>query len=416
MFGVSRSGYYGWLDRQKDKDGKKKQAQESENHLKEHVREIIRKLGYVPGARTLKSNFARRYNMDVSRKKCRYLLRVMHLHANRPIKDAYKHQATHDHPYATVIDNKVDRNFFIGPRKVILTDITYLYYALCRELFYLCAFRDAYTREILGFAVSRKMDIATLVKPAYRQMMENHGHELKKPDVYLHSDQGSQYLSTTFQQMLSDDAFVQSVSGRGNSLDNSPMESFFSRMKTILLSILALADDYNTATDLVTGFLKAYNTELYQYELGALTPREFYQYAVSGVYPCDSYFGVDANRLLSVDKLIETRRIRAEQKAQKAREQAEQDRQAGFTSGGKDPMAVVNRDLRILTKQLKEWKEAGEHAEIQKTFLTSLLNRVDKAIAFITSASPELRKALWDKQEWQKHEELSYIYDMRNLF
>ena len=125
LFGVSRSGYYAWLTRQRDTETKRKKA-ESEDDLKEKVRQIIRKIGFVPGARTLKVHFWRRFALNVGRKKCGQLLSDMHLVANRPFKDAYKHQATHDHPYASPADNLVNRNFYIGPRKVILTSEQYL--------------------------------------------------------------------------------------------------------------------------------------------------------------------------------------------------------------------------------------------------------------------------------------------------
>ena len=92
--------------------------------------------------------------------------------------------------------------------------------------------------EILGSAVSRTMDVA-LVKEAYDRMKREHGNELHEPGVLVHSDQGSQYLSTTFQQMLSDDGFLQSVSRRGNSQDNAPMESFFGRMNWTLLPFVS---------------------------------------------------------------------------------------------------------------------------------------------------------------------------------
>lgn len=415
IFGVSRSGYYAWKNRQEDAAARK-QKEESENALKEKVKRIIRKLGYVPGARTLKTLFFRDFDMCISRKRCGYLLAVMHLTANRPLKDAYKHQATHDHPYATEIDNLVNRNFFVGPRKVILTDITYLYYGPNRITFYLCVFKDAYTREILGAAVSQIIDVEHMVRPAYEQMMREHGSELKQPDIYLHSDQGSQYLSTTFQELLKTDEFVQSVSGRGNSLDNSPMESLFSRMKTAILAILALAGTYETAKELTLGYLDKYTNEIYQYDLGGLTPKEFYLYVTTGVYPCDRYFGVDASKLLPIDKLIEVRRLNAEKSAEKAREKAERDRAAGLSGVGKDPMAVVNRDHAILKKLLKEWDEVENNAVNQKEFLKKLLDRVDNAVDFITCADPELKKALWNKAEWKNHKELSYIYDMRGLF
>lgn len=151
-------------------------------------------------------------------------MKEMNLVANRPRKDAYKNQATHNHEYSSP-KNAVKQNFSVGPRRVILTDITYLYYGPVRTPIYLCAFKDAYTKEILGHCVSSRMTVS-LVKSAYDVMMENHGHELRGAACVIHSDQGSQYLSTTFQRLLSDDGFLQSVSDRGNSQDNAPMESF----------------------------------------------------------------------------------------------------------------------------------------------------------------------------------------------
>ena len=415
LFGVSRSGYYAWLTRQRDTETKRKKA-ESEDDLKEKVRQIIRKIGFVPGARTLKVHFWRRFALNVGRKKCGQLLSDMHLVANRPFKDAYKHQATHDHPYASPADNLVNRNFYIGPRKVILTDITYLYYGQYRVPIYLCVFKDPYTRESLGAEVSREMSIEKLVRPAYEQMMKDHGSELKRPDVFIHSDQGSQYLSTSFRQMLEDDEFVQSVSRRGNSLDNSPMESMFSRLKAILLNTLARAKSFEQARELSLNCLHTYTYELFQYDLGGLTPAEFYQYVTTGVYKCDSYFGVRDEDLLSVDRLIEARKKMAAEFAEKARKKAEYDRLAGLTGAGRDPMLVVNRDLTVLKKQIREWDEARETAEMQGTFLANLKKRVEKAANFVANANEELRKALRNKAEWKNHKELSYIYDMKGLY
>ncbi|MBR3539502.1 MAG: DDE-type integrase/transposase/recombinase [Eubacterium sp.] len=198
--------------------------------LMEKFREIVKKLGFVPGKRTFRTYLFRDYGLNVSVKRCAGIMRRMNLVADRPKKDAYKGQATHGHRCAAP-ENKVKQEFYIGPRKVILTDISYLYYGKNRSVLYLCAFRDAYTREILGSAAGTRMDTG-LVRRAYEGMKEKHGKELKRDtSVYVHSDQGSQYLSTTFKELLSDDGFVQSVSRRGNSLDTSPMlyASFFIR-------------------------------------------------------------------------------------------------------------------------------------------------------------------------------------------
>ena len=415
IFRVSRNGYYSWLARQKDTD-KIRVKREKRDKLKNHMREIIRKLGYVPGARTFREEFYRGYQIVVSRAECRELMEEMNLVANKPKKDAYKHQAVHDHEYAVPAENLVNRNFYVGPRKVILTDITYLYYGLTRNPFYLCVFKDAYTRELLGFACSLKMTVEDLVLPAYNMMKEKHGSELSRPDVYIHSDQGSQYLSTTFRKILEDDKFVQSVSRRGNSLDNSPMESFFGRLKTHILGIVALARDFQTASELVAGYMHDYTYENYQYDLAGLTPAEFYKYVITGIYPCSEYFGVDNKRLNTLDELIARRMEESEEIARKARERAARDKAEGLTGAGTNPVSVIKRDIRILEKKLQDWVDTRQIAAKQLEFLDAVLSKAEAALKFVTTASEELKSRLRTRQEWSLHPELSYIYDMKGLF
>lgn len=237
MFHVSSTGYYNWLYKYEDRSGERKQKEIELNQVKEKMRTIIKILGFVPGKRTFRIHLWRTYSMNIGVKRIRKIMQSMNLVANLPKKDAYKGQATHFHVCAAK-QNHVQQQFKIGPRMIILTDITYLYYGVNRTLCYLCVFKDAYTAEVLGYAIRNDMS-TILVEEAYKMMMIQHEKELKKTNVYIHSDQGSQYLSTDFQQLLNDDRFIQSMSARGNSQDNAPMESFFGRMKTEIIDIIA---------------------------------------------------------------------------------------------------------------------------------------------------------------------------------
>ena len=78
----------------------------------------------------------------------------------------------------------------------------------------------------------------SLIQKAYDRMMADHGSELKTKEVLVHSDQGSQYLSSTFKKLLSDDSLLQSVSARANSQDNAPAESFFGLMKLLITKLI----------------------------------------------------------------------------------------------------------------------------------------------------------------------------------
>ena len=93
----------------------------------------------------------------------------------------------------------------------------------------------------------------SLVRAAYDAMMGNYRLELRGAECVIHSDQGSQYLSTTFQRLLPDEGFLQSVSYRGNSQDNAPIESFFGRIKCKLLDLVALCPDAETVRRMISG-------------------------------------------------------------------------------------------------------------------------------------------------------------------
>ena len=144
IFGCSSSGYYSWKKRFENPVETKTQKEDRE--IKEKMISIIHKHCGIPGARTFRTYLWRDYDLRVSRKRITRLMKEMRITAYVPHKDAYKGQATHFHP-CDAKQNYVDRDFGDSPRKVILTDITYLYYGSNRELCYLCAFKDGFTRE-----------------------------------------------------------------------------------------------------------------------------------------------------------------------------------------------------------------------------------------------------------------------------
>ena len=150
MFGVSKSGYYAWKKRREDNEKRKEEERKELRQIMGRFRAVVKELGFVPGKRTFRTYMFREYGSNISVKRCRNLV------ASLPKKDAYKGQAAYNHRAASP-DNKVKQDFYIGPRKVVLADITYFYCGRHRSVLYMCAFRDAYTREILGCAVGTRL-------------------------------------------------------------------------------------------------------------------------------------------------------------------------------------------------------------------------------------------------------------------
>ena len=121
-------------------------------------------------------------------------------------------------------DNLLNRRFTeYGPRKVLLTDITYLPYN--GTFAYLSTVLDAYTRQILSYVLSDSLEV-DFVLETVEKLVKNHGIELTK-ETLIHSDQGCHYTSIRFIQLVNDKELRQSMSRKSNCWDNAPQESFF---------------------------------------------------------------------------------------------------------------------------------------------------------------------------------------------
>ncbi len=102
---------------------------------------------------------------------------------------------------SNVADNLLNREFKLhGPRKVLLTDITYLPYDGGRC--YLSTILDAYTKEILSYVLSETLEI-DFVLETVNQLIDRHGISVTA-ETLVHSDQGCHYTSCSFINILKD--------------------------------------------------------------------------------------------------------------------------------------------------------------------------------------------------------------------
>ena len=271
---VSRSGYYRWLSAADSRA----QREERDRRDFELILEAYRFRGRNKGARGIHMRLLH-MGILMNIKKIRRLMKKYQLVC--PIRKA--------NPYRQMMraiqtshraDNIVNRNFTqAGPRTILLTDITYIpdEEGFC----YLSSVKDAVTRECLAHVLSRSME-EEFVLETIEQLMSRHGFSMNAKTL-IHSDQGPHYTSVRFIDLLKDKKLRQSMSRRGNCWDNAPKESFFGHMKDELKihrdmsfeEILAEVDDW----------MDYYNNDRYQWGLAKLSPREFYEYLMTGEYP-----------------------------------------------------------------------------------------------------------------------------------
>ena len=139
-------------------------------------------------------------------------------------------------------DNLLLREFErYAPRKVLLTDITYIPYDY-DEVEYLSVIMDACTKQVLAYVLSESLEV-NFVKETVEKLVKDHGVSLRKETI-IHYDQGSHYTSTTFIRIMNDAKIHHSMSRIGNCWDNAPQESFFGHMKDHLMECISGATKY----------------------------------------------------------------------------------------------------------------------------------------------------------------------------
>jgi len=134
-----------------------------------------------------------------------------------------------------------------------VTDITYLIINGRRA--YLSTILDLKTRKVVAYNISRKNDNPLVINTLIKAL------KIKDPSgLVLHSDQGSQYLSTEYRAICEANKIIISMSRKGNPLDNAVMESFHSLLKkeTLYNNNITSLKEY---TDLIKDWIEFYNTD-----------------------------------------------------------------------------------------------------------------------------------------------------------
>lgn len=120
-----------------------------------------------------------------------------------------------------------ERNFkTTGPYQKLGTDVTV--FIMPYGKLYLSPIIDFHTREILAYDISKNPDYRQ-IKRMFKHLEKKHGKSIS--GAIIHSDQGWQYQMEKYQAKVNALNMYQSMSRKGNCLDNSPTENFFGKMK-----------------------------------------------------------------------------------------------------------------------------------------------------------------------------------------
>lgn len=165
-----------------------------------------------------------------------------------------------------IAPNLLDRDFCAQkPNRKWVTDVTEFH--LFGEKLYLSPILDLCSRDIVSYAISDRpilSMVTEMLNKAFRQIPDSTG-------LILHSDQGWQYQHKQYQRILEKKGVRQSMSRKGNCLDNAVMENFFGHLKSELLYLQDFKSMEHFKLELV-GYLDYYNNRRIKANLKGLPP------------------------------------------------------------------------------------------------------------------------------------------------
>jgi len=259
---VSRSGYYTSITRPASNRAIKK------DKIAQAAQEYYEKSHEIYGYRKVYEDLSE-YRPDLNC--CRETLRKIMVEHGLYSCTKKKFVVTTDSNHAKpVAENRLNRDFTADePNQKWVADITYI--RTSEGWLYLAVIIDLFSRFVVGWATSDKIDSA-LVCEAFTNAI-NFRHPEGK--LLHHSDQGVQYASDDFQNLLDLSGVECSMSRRGNCWDNACSESFFGKLKCEAVRGEVYKTRNDARKDLFWYIEIFYNRKRRHATLGYLSPTEF---------------------------------------------------------------------------------------------------------------------------------------------
>ena len=180
------------------------------------------------------------------------------------------------------IENRFVRNILkrkfkqFNPYTTLSTDITYLRHR--GRFSFLSVVKDLSSGEILVYKLSKYMSLELVLSTIDKLKMHYKAKKINIKNTLIHSDQGFQYTNIKYHNKLRELKMIQSMSRRGNSVDNASVESFFGHMKD---EIEYRNLNFDELQGLIDEYMLEYNYKRKQWNRKKMTPVLYRDYLLS---------------------------------------------------------------------------------------------------------------------------------------
>lgn len=264
---ASRAGFYAWC---RGNVGVRKTEDEV---LKTLILEVHESTGHTYGADSIAKEL-RKGGKSIGKARVLRLMKAMSLKVQ--CKQTYKlHGTTNSAGTHSPSPDLVQRQFKRTElNEVWLSDFTEL--PSIGQKIYAVAIKDQASHRVLGVLVSNSLHTGTLITAFYKAL---HARNLlnRPPDekIIFHSDQGGQYNSNSFKDLLDKHGFLSSMGSSGDCYDNAPMESFWATMKTEIMHHFPFRDVQQASAVIYKWVYLFYNQRRRHTSIGGLSPMEY---------------------------------------------------------------------------------------------------------------------------------------------
>ena len=254
--GLARSSFY--------YQRKALEATDKHSDLKARIRDIFKRHRGRYGYRRVTAELNRQ-GLGINHKTVQKLMVAMQLKSLvRP-----KRYKAFDGAVCETAPNHLQRDFKAEqPNEKWVTDVTE--FKVNNRKLYLSPVMDLFNREIVSYEIAER-PLPTMIESMLTKAFVRLGPS-EKP--MLHSDQGWQYRMPAFRKRLQENRLVQSMSRKGNCLDNAAMESFFGTLKCELFYINEF-ESVETLKGAIHDYIHYYNVDRIKLGLGGLSPVEY---------------------------------------------------------------------------------------------------------------------------------------------